>query len=329
MPERSERRATHAGSWYVSRPDELDNQMSGWLLSVPEKVEGVGSLPVPGARAIIAPHAGYSYSGPAAAWAYKSLDVSKAKRVFILGPSHHHYFSACAVSNFKTYATPLGSLVIDQEINKKLIQEGGFKTMSPEVDEAEHSIEMHLPYVYKTLQKQFVNERDFPKIVPILVGSIDAEQEAHYGKLLAPYLFDPENVFIASSDFCHWGTRFSYTYYIPSNDPQSTGLSLNRSNCRSPPTNPPIWSSIETLDKLAIQSIETGKHDAFTKCLKQTRNTVCGRHPIGILMGALESESSGTGPRGTFKFVRYEQSSKCFELSDSSVSYASAFAVIS
>lgn len=77
---------------------------------------------------------------------------------------------------------------------------GQFGYMSQETDEDEHSIEMHLPYVYKV----FENHMDNVKIVPILVGSLSESTERQYGKLLAPYLNDPENLFIVSSDFCHW-----------------------------------------------------------------------------------------------------------------------------
>lgn len=128
------------------------------------------------------------------------------------------------------------------------------------------------------------------------------------------------------------GTRFTYTYYIPNSVPETrdqiAGHTLKPANCSQPPSDPPIWSSIEKLDKLAIESIETGKHKKFIEYLQRTRNTVCGRHPIGVIMGALESEEEKE-PRGKFKFIRYEQSSKCFTLRDSSVSYASAFAVVS
>ncbi|KAF8468899.1 MEMO1 family [Kalaharituber pfeilii] len=333
MPGRTERRDTHAGSWYTDVEPTLDRELEGWLNAVPNAIEGVGDIPHPGARVIIAPHAGYSYSGPPAAWAYKALNVSKAyldrKRVFILGPSHHHYFEACAVSPFTTYATPLGSLIIDKEINERLLATGAFTTMKPQVDEDEHSIEMHLPYVYKVLERHFGKGATFPKIVPILVGAIDAQQESSFGKLLRPYLEDEENCFVISSDFCHWGTRFAYTYYLPnSSSGTQMGYSLKSNNCPHPPSNPPIWSSIETLDKLAIESIETGNHSSFTTYLQRTKNTVCGRHPIGVIMAALQGEE-GNAPLGTFKFIRYEQSSKCFTLRDSSVSYASAFAVLS
>jgi AmmeMemoRadiSam system protein B len=98
-------------------------------------------------------HAGYSYSGPAAAWAYRSWDVSKAKRIFLLGPSHHFYLSKCALSQCDKYATPLGNLTVDRETTNQLYESGKFQWMSKSVDEDEHSLEMHLPYIYKILSK--------------------------------------------------------------------------------------------------------------------------------------------------------------------------------
>lgn len=75
-----------------------------------------------------------------------------------------------------------------------------------------------------------ISFKDAFTIIPILVGSLTPEKEALYGQLLAPYLIDPQNLFIISSDFCHWGSRFRYTYYD-----RSCG---------------PIHSSIENLDKM-------------------------------------------------------------------------------
>jgi len=98
------------------------------------------------------------------------------------------------------------------------------------------------------------------------------------------------------------------------------------------PTNPAIYESIGRLDKMAMDAIETGKHDNFLENLEETKNTVCGRHPIGVVMAAievLESEGKVTGEgKGRFKFVRYQRSSEVEDISDSSVSYASAYAVI-
>lgn len=65
-------------------------------------------------------------------------------------------------------------------------------------------------------------------------------------------------------------------------------------------------------------------HANFAAYLQKTKNTICGRHPIGVLLGALGTLEEG-GRTSTVKWVRYEQSSQCFTLADSSVSYASAY----
>jgi Memo-like protein len=77
-PIMSNREASHAGSWYSSSAPELTAQLDQWLEDVPQELPGVGKTPVPGARVIISPHAGFAYSAPCAAWAYRSLDLSTA-----------------------------------------------------------------------------------------------------------------------------------------------------------------------------------------------------------------------------------------------------------
>lgn len=72
--------------------------------------------------------------------------------------------------------------------------------------------------------------KDLFTIIPILVGSLSPEREALYGRLLAPYMADSQTLFVISSDFCHWGQRFRYTYYD-----RSCG---------------PIYRSIQNLDKM-------------------------------------------------------------------------------
>jgi MEMO1 family protein len=272
-------------------------------------------------------HAGYSYSGPCAAWAYKSLDLSKAKRVFVLGPSHTYYLHGCALTKFAKYATPFGDLTVDEPLVQELRDTGKFGDIRSNGDVDEHSLEMHLPYLYKRITQTFSSEAEYPTIVPILIGDNDGPEEKEFGKILAPYLTDPENAFIVSSDFCHWGTRFSYTAYTPEGDPAKL-QSLSRKNPK--PMSPAIHESIKILDQLAIDAIETGVHDKFVDNLAHTKNTVCGRHPIGVTMAALEelTENGARDGRLRFKFVQYQRSSLVEDISDSSVSYGSAYAVV-
>jgi hypothetical protein len=194
------------------------------------------------------------------------------------------------------YRTPLGDIAIDAGIYNELASTGQFKEMPLDVDEAEHSLEMHLPYIFQIMQGQAFT------LVPILVGSLSPEGEAQYGSLLSKYMDDTSNLFVISSDFCHWGKRFSFTLYDD--------------------TCGPIHKSIELLDKTGMELIERKDIAGFTQYLQRYGNTICGRHPIGVLLNILERCRDAASMR--VKFVRYAQSSPCKCMNDSSVSYASA-----
>jgi len=246
-----------------------------------------------GVKAIVVPHAGYSYSGPSAAYGYKCINPDTVKRIILLGPSHHFYTAKSCLSPLSEYETPLGNVPLDRETIAELESTHQFQGLTVHEEEEEHSLEMHLPYIAKIMGK-----RDY-KLVPIMVGSVSKESEEKYGKLLSPYLDDPATIFVVSSDFCHWGSRFQFTPYDE--------------------TKGPIYKSIEAMDSEGIQNIESGDPESFGKYLKQTKNTICGRHPISILLWALQYNKQ----KYTIQGVHYAQSSKCTSAKDSSVSYAS------
>lgn len=275
-----------------------------------------------------------------------------------------------ALPQVDAYYTPLSDdpLPLDTELisrlkNAQATKPNGskvsFTTMTKSVDEEEHSIEMHLPYIHRLLQLQFPDTptAQYPPLVPMMVGSTSASTEQAFGALLAPYLADPENVFVISSDFCHWGLRFRYTYYVPqaptpgpelplsSNDlPQpgkevtevseninsvSAGHDLQRGD-RVSRNEPAIHESISAFDLATMTAITTGSAATFLDTIERTGNTVCGRHPIGVIMAALEVVTAelAEGDQGLFHFLRYERSSDAVNVSDSSVSYVSAFAAL-
>ena len=97
-----------------------------------------------------------------------------------------------------------------------------------------------------------------------------------------------------------------------------------------------IHESISACDLACMAAIASGQAHVFREALRITGNTVCGRHPIGVIMAALQAagvvdESFGTQsgpPKGKFNFIRYERSSDVFVVNDSSVSYVSAFAIL-
>jgi AmmeMemoRadiSam system protein B len=146
MSNNSIREASHAGSWYESDGNHLDQQLSTWL----SEAANNNRLK---ARAIIAPHAGYSYSGPTAAFAYKHIDPTDIDRVFLLGPSHHYSLNNCALTNHTYYQTPLYNIKIDTQISNELHRTGLFSMMNKQQDADEHSLEMHLPYIAKVFER--------------------------------------------------------------------------------------------------------------------------------------------------------------------------------
>lgn len=284
----SKRRASHAGSWYSSRRADLSAQLQSWM--------DQADVSCGGARAIIAPHAGYSYSGPTAAWAYRHINPEGVRRVFVLGPSHHVHLAGCALTRCIAYQTPLGELPIDQPLCAELLATGDFETMDLSVDEEEHSIEMHLPYI-----QQVMGDQPFT-LVPILVGALSQASQSRYGEILAPFLGNAQNLIIISSDFCHWGKRFRFTH---------------RDNaCQY------IYQSIEALDRQGMELIEKQDANGFSRYQHEFKNTICGQFPIAVLLQALERANQQR--KHTLRFVKYDQSNKVVKASGSSVSYASA-----
>ena len=182
----------------------------------------------------------------------------------------------------------------------KIIFSGKFELMSIDADEDEHSIEMQLPYIAKVMAGATFT------IVPVMVGSLSPSSEAKYGKIFAKYLLDPSVCFVISSDFCHWGDRFHYTYHD-----KNAGE---------------IYQSIRALDHAGMDIIERMDPQAFTAYLKQYGNTICGRHPIGVFLNMIAELKSGhaNGYTMDLKFLKYAQSSQVRSPRDSSVSYASA-----
>uniref|UniRef100_A0A915D5Q8 Protein MEMO1 n=1 Tax=Ditylenchus dipsaci TaxID=166011 RepID=A0A915D5Q8_9BILA len=287
------RHASHAGSWYSDNAKELDRQLGAWLDQAGPMVGGA-------ARAVITPHAGYTYCGDTAAFAFKQVVPDKIKRIFVLGPSHVVYLGGCALTTCSKYRTPLVDLAVDTDINNELMAAHEFEWMGLKNEEAEHSIEMQMPFIAKIMEKR--PEGSY-KIVPVLVGSLSTSRQTSYGKVFAKYIADPQNLFVISSDFCHWGNRFRYT----PNDPSSGRA---------------IHEQIATLDQRGMDAICAMDPPIFNDYLKKTQNTICGRNPICVMLQAAEHFRQMNNHTAEMRFLRYSQSNKCRVLDDSSVSYA-------
>lgn len=306
------RPATHSGSWYSASAERLENQISKFAsASSVSKVDGN--------RVLIGPHAGYSFAGETLYKTYRSWDSRNCRRLFVMGPSHHVFFrGSVMLSPYDKYHTPFGDLEVDTETVSELMELDSklFKKMSHDMDDDEHSFEMHMPFVYK-----FSDPNSRPKIIPIMISHTDRDFEARIAQHLAPYFKDPTLTFVVSSDFCHWGSRFRYTLFTTSKD--YTDLKTLSMRHRDLPI--PIYKSIELLDTLGMQIISSKNYDSFKDYIDTTGNTICGERPIGVLLKLIESYENYSGQLGTFQWLGYTQSSQVVEVDDSSVSYASGY----
>ena len=195
-----------AGTFYPKDPDELTRVVDRLLMSVASNLSGR-------VRAVIAPHAGYRFSGLTAAAAYKQLMAADVQTVVVLAPSHTSLFDGASIPDVAAYRTPLG-LVRLSPMAADLAKEKPF-VVNPECDvrrpswwklapkEAppfgqdtphtwEHSIEVQLPFLQRTLRKF--------QLVPVVCGRVDA---AELARALSPRL-DDRTVVVASSDLSHY-----------------------------------------------------------------------------------------------------------------------------
>jgi len=198
------RQSVIAGSWYPGQPDALRRTLEGYLADA-EKVELEGEL-----KALISPHAGYAYSGPTAAYAYKQLEdgpstVSGATSghrsafdtVAVLSPSHQAYLGRFAITNAGYYETPLGLVEVDAELVEALDEE---VTLERVGFDGEHSLEIQLPFLQQVLGTF--------TLLPVMLGeSLTNDQSLaacrELSAALAKLLRDRKALIVASTDLSH------------------------------------------------------------------------------------------------------------------------------
>lgn len=180
-----------AGSFYPSSPDELREEISALLRAArPPTVRG-------SIAALIAPHAGYAYSGPTAAAAYRLIEGRAFDTVVIVSPSHREYFPGVSVYDGIAYRTPLGDLRVQEELRAALVEDDPVITASLLGHRAEHAVEVHLPFLQSTLSA-------LPAILPIVMGDQRAEFCVRLGERLAQVLRGTNSLLIASTDLSHY-----------------------------------------------------------------------------------------------------------------------------
>lgn len=231
------RNASFAGQFYNEDIQALSSNLRKLFSESKAK-------PEKNAVGIISPHAGYEYSGKAAAESYSAIKNSKFDTFVILGTNHTGFENSVSLEDFET---PFGKIENDDEFSEQLKDFGSNELLH----KYEHSIEVQLPFL------QFIFKK--PKIVPFLIGQNSYADCKKISKAISKIASEQKKkiCMIASSDFTHYGKSYGYVPFA--ND---------------------VKKKLYELDKKAISAILKMESSGFYKLSENM--TICGRIPITI-----------------------------------------------
>ena len=237
---RSIRPSVVAGSWYPGTEESLARAVDDYLARV-DQDPLAGEL-----LALISPHAGYPYSGQAAAYAYRQLEGRAFDTVVVMGPSHRAWVGEYAVSEEDAYATPLGLVPLDTEFIAALAQRLELRRVRRDV---EHSLEIQLPF----LQRQLTGFG----LVPVLMNADEPAAALRLAAALAAVIRQRaaegnRTLLVASSDLHHI----------------------------------PDYEEVVRRDRAVVEAVEAYDLEALTRRLMDPRSSVCGRIPILTVLHA-------------------------------------------
>lgn len=271
-----------AGQFYPAKEDALRKQ-----IQAAEAIARQDEITVKPVRALILPHAGYQYSAAVAIKGILSVDKSRIKRIVILSPSHRQGFSGAAVGRYDGYWTPFEAAECDMAALDSLlaVTDSPIKNM-PNAHNGEHAIEVQLPLLQYYLDKF--------SIIPLVVGQNSLEDAGKIADCLEKF-WDPETLWVISSDFTHFGRSFNYL-----------------------PFTTDIRNRLRKLDLDAIDYILKQDGVGFYNYIRQTGATICGHGAIDVLLAVLAKH---TGEVQT-ELLDYTNTGEMFRDFSHSVSYA-------
>lgn len=179
-----------AGAFYTSNPEALSAQITDFISKVPTKTLSGNII------ALIAPHAGYTYSGQAAAYAYKLIEGKKFDTVMVIAPSHRARFHGASLYPKGAYQIPLGLIPVNTELTQQLMKQDTNISYVQDAHTQEHSLEVHLPFL-KTVLGDFT-------LIPMVIGSYDFATCEAISESIYKVVKDKNILIVASSDLSHY-----------------------------------------------------------------------------------------------------------------------------
>jgi AmmeMemoRadiSam system protein B/AmmeMemoRadiSam system protein A len=245
----------YAGRWYPGAAAELDRLLQD---AFAQSQGRTGDHVYPDGVAYVVPHAGPVYSGVVAAAVYRTIARARPHRAVLLGFPHRGGLDGVALTDAHVIATPFGEVSLDRNWLSAL----PFSVRAEE-QLCDHSVELQLPFL------QHCSPRTL--IAPIYVGRMSAEQRAGAAAALAA-AWTPGTVFLASSDFTHYGRQFGFLPF---------------------PTDHRTPDRVRALDRELIEAASSLDPDLFIETLRRTGATVCGSEPIALLLDILRRLPDG------------------------------------
>lgn len=250
--------AVHAspfsGSWYPGKRQELEELLDRLFADSELRT---GSSLLPRGVGFVVPHAGLMYSGTVAAAAYRHLRQQPPERVVVMGFSHRGSAAGAWLSDVECYRTPLGDTCVDQEAMAHLAAQPAFSKTAEE-QLCDHSIEIQLPLLQRVAPSA--------KLVPVYVSQLDAHTRRAVARALAE-LADSRTMFVASSDFTHYGRAFHFEPF---------------------PADQRVAGRLHDLDHAVMDAASGLNDEVFLKAIHQTRANVCGYEPISLLLAIVK-----------------------------------------
>jgi MEMO1 family protein len=265
-----------AGSWYPETAPELERLLTD---AFEESRRRIGAYVVPDALAYVVPHAGPVYSGTVASAVYRAIQQQQPEQIIVLAFLHRGRLRGVAAPDLTSIGTPLGEAAVDA---------GSFPRVAEETV-CDHSFEIQLPFLQVAAPRA--------RIQPLYVGELSVKERGEWAERLAA-MWKPGTVFLASSDFTHYGRSF---HFVPFPADRATKALLR------------------DLDFQCVEALGSLDAGIFLDTLAETGATVCGAGPLALLAETLQALGAGDIYQDT---LDYQTSGEITGEWEHSVSYA-------